>query len=95
MQNLVDAAEKLTKKPRIIFTSSLALYGSTMAQEPLRKVTDKIDVGDDHNRAVPRRFGQTRQSPGRFGLVIRRFIAYPDTFRKTRLQSPSSPQSLR
>jgi nucleoside-diphosphate-sugar epimerase len=43
MQNLVDAVEKLSKKPRIIFTSSLALYGSTMGEEPVRKVTDKID----------------------------------------------------
>ena len=43
MRNLVNAAEKLSKKPKIIFTSSLALYGSTMAEEPPRKVTDKIE----------------------------------------------------
>lgn len=43
MQNLVDAVEQLDQKPKIIFTSSLALYGSTMGEEPIRKVTDKID----------------------------------------------------
>ncbi|MHA1200012.1 MAG: NAD-dependent epimerase/dehydratase family protein [Candidatus Heimdallarchaeaceae archaeon] len=43
MQNLVDAVEKLSEKPKIIFTSSLALYGSTMGEDPPRKVTDKIE----------------------------------------------------
>ena len=43
MQNLVDAVEQLEQKPKIIFTSSLALYGSTMGEEPPRKVTDKIE----------------------------------------------------
>lgn len=43
MQNLVDAVEKLSNKPKILFTSSLALYGSTMGEDPPRKVTDKIE----------------------------------------------------
>ena len=43
MQNLVDAAEKLSIKPKMLFTSSLALYGSTMGEDPPRKVTDKIE----------------------------------------------------
>ncbi len=43
MQNLVDAIEKLSNKPKVLFTSSLALYGSTMAEDPPRKVTDRIE----------------------------------------------------
>ncbi len=43
MQNLVDAVEQLSVKPKIIFTSSLALYGSTMGEDPPRKVTDRIE----------------------------------------------------
>ncbi len=43
MQNLVEAVEQLSKKPKILFTSSLALYGSTMGEDPPRKVTDKIE----------------------------------------------------
>ncbi|MFW9852849.1 MAG: NAD-dependent epimerase/dehydratase family protein [Candidatus Thorarchaeota archaeon] len=43
MQNLVDAVEQLSEKPKILFTSSLALYGSTMGEDPPRKVTDKIE----------------------------------------------------
>ncbi len=43
MQNLVNAAEKLEKKPRIIFTSSLAIYGSKMHLPPPRYVTDEIE----------------------------------------------------
>lgn len=42
MQNLVDALEKLDEKPRVIFTSSLAIYGSKMALPPPRYVTDEI-----------------------------------------------------
>jgi len=42
MQNLVDALEKLEKKPKVIFTSSLALYGSKMSLPPPRYVTDEI-----------------------------------------------------
>ncbi len=42
MKNLVDAAEKLEKKPKIIFTSSLAIYGSKMHMPPPRYVTDEI-----------------------------------------------------
>ena len=43
MRNLVNAAEKLNKKPRIIFTSSLAIYGSKMHLPPPRYVSDKIE----------------------------------------------------
>lgn len=42
MKNLVDALEKLEKKPKVIFTSSLAIYGSKMALPPPRYVTDEI-----------------------------------------------------
>ncbi len=42
MRNLVEAAEKMEKKPRIIFTSSLAIYGSKMHHPPPRYVTDEI-----------------------------------------------------
>ena len=42
MQNLVEAAEKLETKPRIIFTSSLAIYGAKMHLPPPRYVTDEI-----------------------------------------------------
>ncbi len=42
MSNLVEAAEKLEKKPRIIFTSSLAIYGAKMHIPPPRYVTDEI-----------------------------------------------------
>ncbi|MCE7741473.1 MAG: NAD(P)-dependent oxidoreductase [Candidatus Heimdallarchaeota archaeon] len=43
MKNLVEAVEKLDKKPRIIFTSSLAIYGSKMHIPPPRMVTDEIE----------------------------------------------------
>ena len=42
MQNLVDALEKLEKKPKVLFTSSLAIYGSKMFLPPPRYVTDEI-----------------------------------------------------
>ena len=42
MRNLVEAVEKIEKKPKIIFTSSLAIYGSKMHLPPPRTVDDEI-----------------------------------------------------
>ncbi|MCG3217048.1 MAG: NAD(P)-dependent oxidoreductase [Candidatus Heimdallarchaeota archaeon] len=42
MRNLVEAVEKLEKKPKIIFTSSLAIYGAKMHLPPPRTVDDEI-----------------------------------------------------
>jgi nucleoside-diphosphate-sugar epimerase len=43
MKNIVEAAETQKKKPKVIFTSSLAIYGSKMTHPPPRYVGDKIE----------------------------------------------------
>lgn len=46
MRNLIEAAQSLAHPPRLLFSSSLDLFGHTQDQEPPRKVTDPIYATD-------------------------------------------------
>lgn len=53
-RNLIEAAKKLANPPKLLFSSSLDLFGHTQDQEPPRKVTDPItatDVYTEHKLA--------------------------------------------
>lgn len=45
-RNLIEAAKKLAQPPKLLFSSSLDLFGYTQDQEPPRKVTDPVSVTD-------------------------------------------------
>ncbi len=45
-RNLLEAAKALARPPKILFSSSLDLFGHTQDQEPPRKVTDPIFATD-------------------------------------------------
>ena len=45
-RNLIEAAQSLAHAPKILFASSLDLFGHTQDQEPPRKVTDPIYATD-------------------------------------------------
>ncbi|MHA1148537.1 MAG: NAD-dependent epimerase/dehydratase family protein [Promethearchaeota archaeon] len=48
-KNLLHAAKQENKKIRFIVASSISVYGSTMAKEPPRKVTDELAPLDNYS----------------------------------------------
>jgi nucleoside-diphosphate-sugar epimerase len=44
--NLLEAAKKLPQQPRILFSSSLAVFGYTQDQPPPRKINDPVGATD-------------------------------------------------
>lgn len=46
-QNLINAILKQKRKPKLIYTSSVALYGDRL-ENPIIKITDPIDEKTDH-----------------------------------------------
>ncbi len=49
-QNLVDAMKRLSAPPKIIFSSSLTVFGNTQHLEPPRKVSDPVYATDNYTQ---------------------------------------------
>jgi nucleoside-diphosphate-sugar epimerase len=47
---ILEAAEMATEPPKILFASSLDVFGFTQNQPPPRKVTDPVQVTDDYTK---------------------------------------------
>jgi nucleoside-diphosphate-sugar epimerase len=49
-RNVIEAAKKLETPPRILFASTLDVFGQTQDQPPPRKVTDPIQATDEYSK---------------------------------------------
>ncbi len=49
-RNVIEAAQAQSQPPKILFISSLDVFGMTQDQEPPRRVTDPVKVTDEYTR---------------------------------------------
>jgi nucleoside-diphosphate-sugar epimerase len=47
---IIEAAKKQSQPPKILFSSSLDVFGFTQNQPPPRKITDPVQATDDYSR---------------------------------------------